>query len=99
MEEIQNEKLQYLYKRDTGLNEYIKERLLANFNKQVTQWDKDCFENQITDEEMDEDLEGLKINKSPGLDGLTKEFYARFWKLLRPILFLLYKGYHNLLET
>ncbi len=35
-------------------------------------------------EECKEALKTFKDNKSPGGDGLTKEFYKHFWQLLAP---------------
>ena len=36
-------------------------------------------EGQISLNECSEALHGMKLNKSPGLDGLTVEFYIKFW--------------------
>ena len=34
-------------------------------------------------------MRGLSTGKTPGPDGLPQEFYARFWNLLGPHLFLI----------
>ena len=44
----------------------------------------------ITTEELDTVIDGFKLNKSPGWDGLTTEFYKHFWGKLKPILFRVY---------
>ena len=38
---------------------------------------------QISLEELNCAVNNLKINKSPGLDGLTPEFYKDFWDILK----------------
>ena len=45
----------------------------------------------ISIEELYDGLMTLKSNKVPGLDGLTIEFYRKFWKLLAPALLEMYK--------
>ena len=41
----------------------------------------------LSEQELFESLVSLKDNKSPGPDGLTKEFYAFFWEdIKRPYL-------------
>ena len=37
----------------------------------------------------------MKLNKSPGLDGLTVEFYRAFWEKLKTILTYIYNKSHN----
>ena len=45
------------------------------------------LESEISEEEIDVVVGKLKNNKSPGWDGLTAEFYVKFWEVIRPILF------------
>ncbi|MEE8114299.1 MAG: reverse transcriptase family protein, partial [Nitrososphaerales archaeon] len=42
------------------------------------------LERPITLDELGTALHGLAIGKAPGLDGLTTEFYKKFWHLLGP---------------
>ena len=49
----------------------------------------------ITLEEIKEALNSMENNKSPGPDGLTKEFYREFIDLLGPILVKLYRQIFN----
>ena len=35
-------------------------------------------------------VKNMNTNKSPGLDGLTVEFFRKFWDLLGPYLFYIY---------
>ena len=39
--------------------------------------------NDLTDKELLNALTGILNNKSPGNDGLTKEFYETFWDELK----------------
>ena len=41
--------------------------------------DKKFCDNTISKIELREAVESLKSNKSPGIDGLTPEFYKEFW--------------------
>ena len=44
-------------------------------------------DSEITEKECYESLVNFKNNKSPGNDGLTKEFYIAFWKKIsKPLL-------------
>lgn len=45
----------------------------------------------ITINELDKAVECLSLNKSPGCDGLTSDFYKHFWNLLREPLFYMVK--------
>ena len=38
---------------------------------------------EVTDTECSEAIGNMKLNKSPGLDGLTVEFYRAFWGNLK----------------
>ena len=48
------------------------------------------LENPITYEELHSNLLAMTPNKCPGIDGLTKEFYVKFFDLLGPILVKVY---------
>ena len=52
----------------------------------LTEEDKNAMENDITLAELSKSLNEFQNNKSPGCDGLTKEFYQCFWKELGPML-------------
>ena len=41
---------------------------------------KKICEGELTEKEIYESLISMENNKSPGNDGLTKEFYWIFWK-------------------
>ena len=45
-----------------------------------------CLEGKITLQECEIALKSMKINKSPGSDGIPTEFYQTFWTDIHPIL-------------
>ena len=49
------------------------------------------FSKKITEEKVKHELNKLEINKSPGNDGLTKEFYEAFWDHIKVPLLLSFK--------
>jgi len=53
----------------------------------LSEFERDSCEEVVTIEECYESMSSCKVNKSPGNDGLTKEFYDTFWdKLSKPLL-------------
>ena len=62
----------------------IPENLCNNINDKLQIW------------ELDGALKNFKNNKSPGMDGLSAEFYKKFWDILKPTLF---KVYEEAVET
>ena len=72
---------QNLFKSNKTSNENVNQY----FSKVTIDKKLDCCEklwcdNQIREEELGKVVNNLKSNKSPGLDGLTPEFYKSFWK-------------------
>lgn len=53
---------------------YLKELTL----KTLSEPDKNKLEGEITEAECEKSLQGMKLNKSPGGDGLPIEFYKAF---------------------
>jgi hypothetical protein len=45
----------------------------------------DC-DGEVTDTKFSEAIGNMKLNKYPGLDGLTVEFYRAFWEKLKIVL-------------
>ena len=43
------------------------------------------WEKNLTEKELNNSLKSMQSDKSPGNDGLTKEFYETFWKELKEI--------------
>ena len=56
---------------------------------------KAVCENDLTENELWNTLKSFKKNKSPGLDGITAEFYVAFWSLLKDKLKDVYEEAYN----
>ena len=75
---IQYDFFSSLYKKDESV-----EFSIQNLNqKRLTDDLRKKFDSMITKEELYDAMMTLKGNKAPGSDGLTLEFYKKFWKLL-----------------
>ena len=57
--------------------------LLQKVSKKLSDKNRDKLDAQLTLEELDPAVMSLPNNKSPGLDGITAEFYKKFWYLIR----------------
>ena len=57
--------------------------LLDGVDKQLSDEDRLKLDADFSKEEFERAIKDLKKNKSPGTDGLTKEFYDFFWDLLQ----------------
>lgn len=55
---------------------------LNHIKREVPEPNKIELESQISKDEILSALKNMKNNKSPGLDGLSKEFYITFWDLI-----------------
>lgn len=78
---------QTLYKSNDGnindINNYLD---ATTFCSTLTDDEANICEGKFDLNELSEALKHMKPNKSPGLDGLTAEFYKHFWPLLGRIL-------------
>ena len=63
--------------------------LLSKVNKKVDGLN-DMLENDLTIDELTKALNSMQDNKSPGADGLPKEFYSTFWAELKGPLLEMY---------
>lgn len=89
VDEIMNEQVKFyenLYKNKNKTVDLEKEQLffptVENNDKRLTEIDKQELENELTLRECFDTLKNMKMNTSPGADGLTVEFYKFFWKEL-----------------
>jgi len=62
------------------------EALLSNLSLRLSEEDRDRCEGLLLLPEITTALGNMSKNKSPGPDGLSVEFYSKFWDLLGPIL-------------
>lgn len=91
---------QNLYSENTRTEE---DKLLNYINNCELQYKLNDLESKqcdgyITLEEITIAVNKLKINKSPGFDGLSTNFYRKFWKLLGPILVQVYNESYDKTE-
>ena len=74
---------------DDAINNYFC-NINHAYNIKLTDEARQSCEGAITITECSEAIKHMKNNKSPGLDGLSIEFYKTFWHLLGPILLEVY---------
>lgn len=67
----------------------------------ISEQDVAPLESPVTEEELKKALLQLNKNKCPGTDGLSPEFYAKFWEWISPVLLnsLSYSVENGLLST
>ena len=68
-----------LYKKDSNLDEDIKNEFLKKQNKKIDDNSKETCEGLLSIYECELAVKEMCNNKSPGSDGLTVEFYKLFW--------------------
>ena len=68
---------------DNEVKKYITE---TEISKQLDESESNQCEGEVTEKECTEAIFKMKFNKSPGLDGLTVEFYRQFWNNLKNIM-------------
>ena len=73
---------QKLFKEEP-VDENLQNEILAKTKKKVNKNNEEFMEQPITLEELEAALKALPNGKSPGLDGLPKEFYVTFWQDLK----------------
>lgn len=75
---------------EKGVIEEDKDFLLNQIKVKLKDDDRKMCDSKITEEEIDEAIDQLSKGKSPGLDGLSSEFYKAFKNILTPILYEIY---------
>ena len=70
--------------------------LLKNVNKTISREDRELLDKPLENKELEDVVNQLLRNKSPGLDGYTAEFYKKIWHLLKIVIlpFLALKQTH-----
>ena len=68
-----------LYSENALTRDNSRENMFFTDIPQLSDESKNSCEGKITKEECLESLKSMKLNKSPGNDGFTVEFYLTFW--------------------
>ena len=66
-------------------------RVVGNLKRRLSDDDREICERDITKMEIGSAIKGLNRNKSPGMDGITGEFYIEFQEQMIPIMGMLYE--------
>ena len=72
----------------TDLQNYLK----TVSNPVLSKEQQDSYEGEITEKELLKALKSMENDKSPGNDGLSKEFYETFWTDIKHFLYLRLKS-------
>ena len=56
--------------------------LLKLVDKQISESHKCTLDAALTEKELQTTVSQLNADKSPGIDGVTAEFYQQFWYLI-----------------
>ena len=86
-----------LYESDNISENNIKKYLskIENLNK-LKEEEANNLEGEITEAECKNALKNMKLNKSPGSDGIPVEFYINFWENIKQMLLeSINSSYHN----
>ena len=87
-ESLFKEKLSF---KNENLTQYLENISMPCLSKEK----QDSCEGVTTEKELFEALKSMQNNKSPGNDGLSKEFYETFWEELRkPFMYSIQKSYN-----
>ena len=79
-----------MYKESKSCKTYLKGFSFPKFTKEKYE----TLDGRITEKELLIALQSMENNKSPGNDGLTKEFYITFWNEVKvPLLLAIEKSY------
>ena len=83
---------QKLYSKNINVNPSLHPEFFRNVTTpKLTENQKQFCDSKLTFQELFKCLESFSKNKSPGLDGITAEFYRVFWDQIKEKLFLVYE--------
>lgn len=68
------------------------DELLNNVNVKIDDEDVEMCDDEISIEEIEKSLKGMKKGKTPGPDGITAEFYLYFFNELKHVLLYIYQS-------
>ena len=75
-----------MYAENTLTHEQLRENVFLKNIPQLSEESMNSCEGNISKDECLESLKSMKLNKSPGNDGFTVEFYLTFWPQLGGLL-------------
>ena len=73
----------------------MQETFFSSLERRLSQEDSASCEGPLTPDECLSALRGMASNKTPGVDGLPKEFYLTFWDTLGPDLVSVLNSAHD----
>ena len=71
---------------DEPIDAFFKQRCLESVEKSLSPPQRASCEGSLSLDELTNSVKSLNTGKSPGSDGLSVEFYLRFWETLGPLL-------------
>ena len=85
LDNIMQEQVKFYSKllKSEGWDALEAQKLLDNIDKHLSVEEKNSCDKQIEEQEVKKVIQSLKIDKSPGEDGLIAEFYKKFWDLIK----------------
>ena len=93
MEKIYYENLyKSAYPSKNDISRYIGD---TNIDHKLTDKDADKLGGELTVDECTEAIFNMKLNKSPGIDGLSVEFYRTFWPYLKHFIVQVFNQCYN----
>ena len=95
---IKLEKMYYekLYSKNNQHKNNIRNYLVnTNTPRKLTEDESAACNGYVTLEELENAVKNLKPNKSPGLDGLSSNFYKTFWQNLGPLLLNIFNSSYD----
>ena len=78
----QTEFYEKLYKSE-GIDEQNANLLLSHVENGLTDEQKEMCERNVTLQECEKHVQKLKIDSSPGIDGITNLFYKQYWNVIK----------------
>lgn len=78
---VQKEHFEQIYKLRVE-DSWKEDQFSSEPNCRLEQMDRDVLDLPLTIEELYDAIKDMKLNKCPGTDGLSVEFYRKFWKEL-----------------
>lgn len=73
----------YTSRQNNDIQDYIESIQVKKLNER----EKEQCDKIISIEELDNIVKNSKVNKAPGLDGLTSEYYKTFWPQIRHLVY------------